>query len=133
MTDYLAAQFAVLQTELSNGSCRALAAHDAELTDEQGFPSSGYAPRTSKFLPCAWTAKKMDEKFAGDRTRGLSGYEITLAQRIGGAAVVVKSSDRLELKLKPSDATPVLLEIIAVRNQSSVAWTVYAVDLEADR
>lgn len=133
MTSYLAEQFGYLQTELANGACRALALDDSELTDSQGHPSSGYAPRTPGFLPCSWTAKKIEEKFVSDRTRSLAGYEITLPQKQGGVQTVFKPSDRLELKLKPNDASAVELEILAVLNQSNVAWTIYAIDLEADR
>lgn len=130
VTNYLSAHFGHLQATLANGSCRVLSQDDGELADAQGYPSSGYTPRTEAFLPCSWTAKKIDEKLIAGQTRELGGYEITLAQNNAGSPVVVKASDRLELRLKTGEVEAVELEIIAVLNQSGAAWTIYALDID---
>lgn len=110
---------------LKNGEVRFLRKADATLTDDQGFPSSGYVPRTTEFFPCVWTAKAIDEKEVAGQTRALAGYEI----QVSGSAEV-HPSDRVELRFKLGSSETETLEIAARVNESNVTWRIVAVDIE---
>ena len=126
--NYLQENFGQVLANLSNGECRFLVSGN-EATDAQGFPVSSFTPRTANYLRCAWKAIKIDEKTIATQTRGLCGYEISVAQMIGGTQIIAKPSDRLELKLKIGATESETLEIVALQNVSGVIWTIYAVDI----
>jgi len=116
--------------QLANGACRFLAVSDTEATDAQGYPNAERIARTNGFIPCSWIAKTADEKTAAEVVRGLAFYEITLSQIFENNPVVIKSGDRVELRLKPSDTVAQTLEVVAVVNQAGAAWKIFAVDID---
>lgn len=131
ITDYLAENFQFLSNELKNGECRFLALPAGDpATDDAGFPSDAPAARTAGFIPCAWTAKKFDEKEVATQTRATAGYEVVVAQQFEGAAVVCKQSDRLELKINLVTGETIECEIVARLNESNVFWRIFAVDID---
>lgn len=131
ITAYLKENFQNIQNELKNGECRFLALPAGDpATDDHGFPSDTAAPRTDGFIPCTWTAKKIDEKSIADQTRPLAGYEISVPQIFDGSPVIVKPSDRIEIKQDLNSSVVSEMEIVARLNESNVFWRIYAVDID---
>lgn len=128
--DYLNAHTHGMLDFVNNGSVRFLALPDSPATDAAGFPSDSFTPRTTEFLPCSWAAKKIEEKEVATQTRSLSGYEINLSQTApDGSPVVVRPSDRVEIKFRPSADETEELEIVSLLNISKILWRVFAVRL----
>lgn len=132
LQNYLAQQFYSFQPK--NGECRFLAAPGAEETDDQGFLSAEFTPRTVDFIKCSWTPKTGREGYDAEiaaQTRSVAVYEITVAKQIDGVPVLCLPSDRIELRTKIGDSSSVILcEILQRVNQNNMAWLVYAVDLD---
>jgi hypothetical protein len=124
---------------MQNGECRLLSLPADAETDEQGFLDNQYSARSSSFLPCVWNYKAASSSGSGGEEEILSGavrgthfYEISVPMTHDGEAVLALNSDRIELKQKIGAAGITTLEIIALNNQSNVAWLIYALDTDAE-
>ena len=115
---------------IQNGSCRLLALPDEAGSDDYGLINENYAPRTEDFLVCRWAQKIIDEKIIADSARSIAGYEIVVPQKIGEAEIIIKTSDRIQLKKDLRSDDFIELEIVARLDQSSFSWVIYATDAD---
>ena len=115
---------------IQNGSCRLLALPDEPGSDDYGLINENYAPRTEDFLVCRWAQKIIDEKIIADSARSIAGYEIVVPQKIGEAEIIIKTSDRIQLKKDLRSDDFIELEIVARLDQSSFSWVIYATDAD---
>jgi len=129
LEEYLTATTPDLLQFVQNGEVRFLAIADQEATDAQGFPLDQYVPRTVSFLQCVWNVKTAEEVRIAERTQATVIYEIICPFEFDSAAIIVKSADRAELKLRIG-GTAVVLEIISMIPQSNISYKIFAADLD---
>lgn len=118
--------------KLKNGECRFV--QHITGSDDQGFPTKTFEPRTEDFFPCIWKTKSEADQRTGDQTignqaRSIIRFAVTIPHIIGEDAVVVEPSDRIELKLEVGAEEFVTHDVVAVIPRSGVNLLIYTTDI----
>ena len=115
-----------------NGECRFLSLPMEESTDEKGFYSPYYTPRTAEFISCTWRERHVVEEDIALQIRGKSLIELTLPAVAEDQEVIVFSSDRAELRFVINLVTITRILEIASVTRNGLTLKVILFDLKTD-